>query len=369
MPPVSQQVQQAPEPTGADASAMSAFLATYGAPPEEKVEKPEPETELGEPEFDAETLDALGLIPSEGKPEAEPKETEGGADGGVLQVDLGAIAKAIGVDESDLAFDAKTGVTVRTKVDGEEATVSLGELRKGYQLQAHFTKQQEAFLAEKAAFESEKARQTEELGAQATLAMQVLDEERRQLDASYTLDWDKLREEDPAEWSARIVQYNQAVNRIEQKKARMTQGLREQAQKYSQEQAQVYQRRVQEESQALVQALGWKDQDSAREGAKKIQEYLTGSMGFSPEDLQTVVNHKAYVLADKARRYDEIMAKVSLAKKKVSEAPVVPAESGSSSTPTRAESSRKQTKTALAKLRQDHSVDSAAEVFKHLKVV
>jgi hypothetical protein len=124
---------------------------------------------------------------------------------------------------------------------------------------------------------------------------------------------------------------------------------------------------MKKEQGALLETLGWKEPKVAQENATRLQNYLMKEVGFTERDLGTITDHRAFLLAEKARKYDEIMSKVSLARKKIAEAPTMPADS---STPRpKAASGRKRTESAMARLRQDHSVASAAEVFKQLKVV
>ena len=343
---------------------MQSIIAQYGdpkafgGPPADPSVDDEPETE---PED--ELIQALRLD-SEPEKGADDEGEEDGAEQ-KPQYDLATIAKTLGLDETDLSV-GEDGVRLKTKVDGEEGEVSLAELRKGYQLQKHFTKQQEQFLAERRQWEEARQKQAAELQGHVALATQVLQEEENQLREDYTLDWNTLRQEDPAEYAAKLAEYNQRLTGIRRRQQELTEKTQQQVQKMQQEQAAKLQEHLAVEQSKLSEALQWKDEKTRTEGAQRLQAYMTGVVGLAPEQLNTIYDHRAFVLAEKARRYDEAMAKLETAKKKVAEAPKVPT---GGTAPPKATSQRRNVDQAMNRLRKDHSVESAAEVFRHLKVI
>lgn len=358
-----------------DLAVMESFLAQYGGAPEAspgdggRAEKPaipseSPPVNEGDEDsgLDPATLEALGLVPA-----GTPSPQDGDEDGAPQpQVDLDLFAKALGLSADDLSFDG-TAVRLKTKVDGEQAAVSLDEMRKGYQLQKHFTRQQEQFLAERRQWEQAVADREAQLRAQADMATEVLASEEQALKQAYTLDWDSLRVEDPGEYAAKVAEYNQKLAGIRARQSDLVARFQERQRHQQMEHAQKMQATMQQEQEFLRQALKWDDQDKAVQGAKAIFEYLSNSVGLPAEQINTITDHRAFVVADKARRYDELMAKVEIARKKVSDpSPKIP--SGNAPIP-RGQTARRQTQAAMSRLRSDHSVESAAEVFKHLKVV
>lgn len=357
--------------TSSDIALMENFIAQHGEPPKEKSEarlpsspsrepseprsaNPDsPEREEEEESLDVSTLEALGLI--EGDDEEGTPER---------QVDLAGIAETLGLDPADLSY-GKDGLRIKTKVDGETGEVSLAELRKGYQLQSHFTRQQEAFLAERQQWEQARAQREQYLQQQEGMAQAVLQQEEQALKAKFTRnDWDQLRRDDPAEYAAMVAEYNQQLSDIrgrQQNLARqMQQRQQETTQQWQQQMAQV----AQQEQRALVEKLGWKSPEQIQANGKKLQEYLF-KQGFSEQDLAGILDHRAFVLAEKARKYEELAARVDLAKKKIAEAPNTP--SGKALRPVKGD--RRKLSDAQDRLRKNHSDDAAAEVFRLLKVI
>jgi hypothetical protein len=307
--------------------------------------------------LDAATLTALGLGEEEDSP-----SPDGEASGTPQHTgDLEALAKTLGLDPEDLSV-GENGYRIKTKVDGEVAEVSLADLRKGYQLQRHFTKQQDAFLAERQQWESARQQQAQALQSQEAVAAEILNAEEQALKQKFTRnDWDQLRADDPAEYAALVAEYNQRLGEIRAKQARVHETL----QRRQQEAMQALQQRSQQEARLLSEKLGWKDQESVSKGAQALRHYLIGNLGFSEQDVDTTVDHRSFILADKARRYDELMAKVELHKKQTAKAPKMPSGRGSK-TETGGRAKLMESQRRLAK---DHSLESAAEVFKHLKVI
>ena len=359
-----------------DLSVMQGFIEAHGTPPADNpptsaltpsaapaqpTAQPPDDEVVG---LDDATLQALGLMP----PDAPAASDEDGATTGAAEaLDLAALAQALGLDADDLLADPAGGVKLKTKVDGETAEVSLAELRKGYQLQKHFTRQQEQFLAEQRQWEQARQQQEQQLQQQAALATEVLRQEEQTLTQQYTLDWDALRKDDPAEYAAMVAEYNQKLAVLRQRQQSVIGTLRERQEQQEREQAQADQALLQREQALLYEAMGWKDAKEAQTHAQKLIDYFKGPLGLTEQQIGRIRDHRLFVAVDKAAKYDELMQRVALSKKRVAEAPVMPAEKSTAAP--RAASPRRVVDESLARLRKDHSVDSAADVFLKLKVV
>lgn len=365
-------------PMQSDTDLMQAFVALHGDAPSEEgpkgpakaSRKPQSETPPEAPEtpeqeeedegLDEATLQALGL----GKKE-EPSSGATG-DAGSPKVDLEALTKALGL-EPDAVTLTPEGVRFKAKVDGQILEVSPEELRKGYQLQSHFTRQQETFLQQQREWEQAVQAREHQVTEAATIASQVLDAEETAFKKQYTRsDWDKLRIEDPAEYAALVADYNKGLQDIRSRR----QQLVTQMQARQQQQAQEYQQRMaqhmQEQGAKLVETLGWKDRKAVEEGGKRLNEYML-AQGFTPQDLQGVYDHRAFVLADKARQFDELQAKIAKARAKIQEAPKMPAGGATAAQGNTGETKR--LREAMRRQKETGSLEDAAEVFRRLKVV
>ena len=305
-------------------------------PPEPEEKTPPQEAESDSPETDDSEADLVEALSLDEGDEEEGAPAEAG--------DLATIAKALGLDEADLSRDAGGSLTIRTKVDGVESRVPLAELRKGYQLQSHFTRQQSEFLREKQQWEEARQVREQQIVQQSVLAAQILDGQEAELKASYTRDWDSLRREDPAEYAAMVAEYNQKLQRIREQKAQVVGSLQKKQQEIEQQQQAQLAQRFDAEREALAKAFGWTDPKMTPEKRTQhwtsLVDYLTKANGFAEQDLAGIMDHRAYVLADKARKYDELVSKAQVAKKRVAEVPAIP--SAKSSPSPQSQSTRQQ---------------------------
>lgn len=238
------------------------------------------------------------------------------------------------------------------KVDGQEIQVKQSELLAGYQRDADYRNKTKAIAEQRQAVEAERQSVTQERNA----ALQVI--ERFQAELGQLLqpavDWGRLAQEDPAEYirqkhayDMRMQQYNQA----EQAKQYMLHQSQQEQQKH-------LQAHIQAEAQRLIDAIPeWKDEAKAKAGKEALNSFLK-SYGYGDQEIGTVADHRMVVIADKARRYDELMKKAALTQKKVEKVPPRVERPGSSETnPT---DGRTQ---AMQRLKRSGSVSDAAAVF------
>lgn len=364
------------QPVQSDTDLMQAFVTLHGdAPteggpkgPAEASQKPESETLPETPEVEEEedegldeaTLQALGL----GKRE-EPSSGETG-DAGSPKVDLEALTKALGL-EPDAVTWTPDGVRFKAKVDGQVIEVSPEELRKGYQLQSHFTRQQETFLQQQREWEQAVQAREQQITQAAIVASQVLEAEEAAFKQKYTRnDWDTLRTEDPAEYAALVADYNKGLQDIRGRRQQLIGQMQARQQQWGQEYQMRMAQHMREQGFRLVETLGWKGEKEVQESGKRLNEYLLGQ-GFTPQDLQGVYDHRAFVLAEKARQFDVLQAKIAKARAKIQDAPRMPAGGATAAPGDKGET--KLRRDAQRRLKESGSLEDAAAVFQRLKVV
>lgn len=97
-------------------------------------------------------------------------------------------------------------------------------------------------------------------------------------------------------------------------------------------------------------------------GKAQLVSYLTQSMGFEPEQITTAADHRLFVMAEKARRYDDLMSKPVIKKKeqeKVTHSKTTQRQPAN----TKAQSVSK----AMDRLRQSKSVDDGVAAYLAMK--
>jgi hypothetical protein len=247
--------------------------------------------------------------------------------------------------------DAEPLYTV--KVDGQEIQVKQSELLAGYQRDADYRNKTKEVSAQRQAVEAERQSVVQERER----ALQVVERFQAELGQLLqpNIDWNALLESDPAEYLRQERAYNQRLAQYNQA---------EQAKQYLQsqqaaEQNKHLQARVQTETENLLKALpDWKDAPKAKAGKEAIKGFLQ-TYGYSEAEIGTIVDHRAIVIADKARKYDELMNKAKLTQKKVASLPSRVERPGNS------ESRPDGRADAIKRVGKTGSITDAANAFSH----
>lgn len=295
---------QAPttEPKNWSLLARDAFGSEFHGEVTEPVEEPGKVLEAQEPE------------PEEVK--AEPEQVE------VEEEPISSIEQLIEVGEYDPEWFNNLDIGV--KVNGETSKAKLTDLVKSYQIQQaaeqRLTDAKEKSKAETSALAQRREALNGEFNALATLIQEaegVLGEQFSKVD------WAKLRTEDPAEFSARHLEFSQKQARIESLKGKAREQYQNHAKSVSGESETEKAARLAQEGEKLVSQIPeWKDAEKAKAEQKAIGEFLLGN-GFSQDEVSQVYDHRMVVLARKAMLFDKGQNKAEVAKKKVLTVPKV----------------------------------------------
>lgn len=269
----------------------------------------------------------LGLLDSQESPEAEeaaPTEEELAS----TEEDPDESPEAVSEDESESEEDEEESEDEESeeedeeepvyavKVDGEEIEVSLDELLKGYSRNSSFTRKSQAL--------AEDRKQMESLQAQYNSEMQQIQAERQQyaqqlqsmiensnLDAFANVDWERLKAEDPIEFVTKREEFREAQEKI----AKVQQQQQAAIQKNEAAAQQQWQESVKTEHAALVEKLPeWGDPDKQKVLAGELRSYAS-SAGFQDAEIESLIDHRSFIVLNKARLYDEMMKANPKAKK------------------------------------------------------
>jgi hypothetical protein len=257
----------------------------------------------------AEAANALeGLLPDEGQQEDREAQLpdEGAAVDEELLADANAADDETDTEQSELDEDTEEQEQPQVfsvKVDGKEVEVTLDELQKGYSRTQDYTRktQQIAEVRKHAEAELQAVRAEREQYAQLLSALEA----QVQQVAQPNIDWDRLYQEDPIEWVRQ-----REVMRDNQDKAAAIQSEKQRlAQLSQQEQAQFMSQRLEHEKEALLAAIpDWKDAKKAQAEKALLVEFGQ-KIGFTPDELKSVVDHRAVLMLRKAALYDQMMSK------------------------------------------------------------
>ena len=259
-------------------------------------------TPQGAPESEEATFDAMmAKLAAEDDAPAQPEVPQAEApDEGDAEEAPNAADEA---ETADKAEKAKEGdepalpVTVKVKVNGEDLEVPLDEALKGYS-------RTEDYKAKTAALATERRQYADNLQAVAERFIQfdpVLSEAR-------STDWASLARSDPAEYIARKAA-------LEERQALLAH-VQGESDRVKQE---ATAERLSREYELLTKAM---PQLADPEGAAKfdgeLRKYLkAGGLKFTDAEISGIVDHRYYLLAEKARKFDALQAaRASLPAKK-----------------------------------------------------
>ena len=257
----------------------------------------------------AEAADALaGILPDEGQ--EENSEAQLPDEGAAVDEELLSDADADGEEtdteqseENEESEEEEKPQVFTVKVDGKEVEVTLDELQKGYSRTQDYTRktQQIAEVRKQTEAELQAVRAEREQYAQLLGALEA----QIQQAAQPNIDWDRLYQDDPIEW----VRQRELMRENQEKNAAIQSEKQRLSELSQQEQMQQQQQLLQQEQEALMAAIPeWKDSKKAQ-AEKAMLVQFGQKVGFSPDELKNVVDHRAVVLLRKAALYDQMMSK------------------------------------------------------------
>lgn len=288
------------EPTLAE-DATETFYASETMPNES--ETTETELENTHESEEAQTEESEGQ-------EAESTDSDAGEDHEQLNVDLSTIAQALGFEEDFLDLDDDGDVVIKTKIDGQEGKAKGKDFFATYQKQGHLdnrlrevNQREENLKAQETNFQAETQQKLQHFEDLNRVALNALNQEFQQID------WNYLRETEPGEFAAKQTDF------------RTRQGQIQQALEYTAKQRNdaEAQRRSQEAQKVVSLMDGWTDPAVAKKEEAELTAYISEN-NMNPD----IANYAdVYLLAKKAKAFDELEKGQPAIKKLVKRAPKV----------------------------------------------
>jgi hypothetical protein len=260
-------------------------------------------------------------------------------------------------EEEEYEVVAEEDLKYTVKVDGKELEVGIDELKNGYQRQADYTRKSQALAEQRKETEqiqSERQKLEQERQMYANGLQMLQEQQAGRLQEFENTDWETLKADDPYQYMLKKDEYRDAQERLQNAQQQQVLIQQEQADAANKARAHF----VQQEYSRLVQALPeWNDQESTIK--KDIQQYAT-SVGFRPEEISQLADHRSVLIIKKAMEYDKLTTKVAPKKKAVKKVPKVQKSGrGNSKEDTAAEA----VKEKRARLRKSGKQDDAASIF------
>ena len=290
-------------PAGTTAEASNKILSMWDSEEQtasEVTETPVDETEVEETQEAEEVEEEAPESEEEGQAEEETEEEV--------------------TEEEEYEVVAEEDLKYTIKVDGKELEVGIDELKNGYQRQADYTRKSQALAEQRKgteAIQSERQQLEQERQMYANGLQMLQEQQSSKLQEFEGTDWTALKQEDPYQYMLQKDEYRDAQEKV--------QNVQQQQILIQQEQAEVVQKArsnfVKQEYNRLVDALPeWNDKESTIK--KDVQEYAV-SVGFRPEEINQLADHRSVLVIKKAMEYDKLTTKVAPKKKAVKKVPKV----------------------------------------------
>ena len=223
-------------------------------------------------------------------------------------------------EEEETEIVAEEDLKYTIKVDGEEIEVGIDELKNGYQRQADYTRKSQALAEQRKETEqiqSERQRLEQERQMYANGLQMLQEQQSAKLNEFSNVDWETLKTEDPYAYMIKKDEFRDAQEKVQNVAQQQQYVQKEQMQQQQTAKAEF----VRAEYARLVEALPeWEDKDSTIK--KDIREYAT-TVGFRPEEIDQLADHRSVLVIKKAMEFDKLTKKVAPKKKAVKKVPKV----------------------------------------------
>lgn len=262
-------------------------------------------------------------------------------------------------DEDDEPQEIDPTTKVKVKVDGEEQEVTFDELKAGYSRTQDYTRKTQEVAQQRQEVEKER----DQVLQQQQQWSHLLGTFQQQLQASLSgrseAEWQALKQQDEITYYEERDRERTIKERIEAAQAEQNRV----AQENQQRQQEQLRKQAEAEQQRLLEVLEeWKDPEVKAKEISTINEYAMQTVGFQPQELQGIIDHRAIRVLRDAAKYQELMKaqQATAGKPKKSKVRTKTLKPG---TPSNTKPSTVKRRKASQRLAKEHSVEAAASFF------
>lgn len=299
----------------------------------------------------------------EGEAEPEPKAED--EQEFIASVDELAeyLKETQGLDVEPEWFDS---LQIKGKVNGEERTYTLSDLKAGVQKVDAADNILETAKQKVKEQQEEIQAQREKATEAFTVAASLIQDQESTLEQEYNaVDWAKLETEDPADYAAKKMRFQDRARELLQKKQNAAQKYQEFAANQKAETERLKEQRLIEEHAALVNRIPeWQNEEVAAKGKTEVANYLNSEYGFTADEIGQALDHRLIDMARKAYLYDQQATTQDVKKKKVAKIPKTLAPGGTKS---KEQQNKSDVDAKMQRLRKTGSIDDALAVMRARK--
>ena len=232
---------------------------------------------------------------------------------------LAALASELGLDADRLTLSEDGDILVNLKVNGKDQQIDLKEAIAGTQFHKANDEKARTLADERKSFESERAQVAQQYSEQLQHIRGLGEMLQNKLTQEFqSIDWDRLRVTDPAEWTAKQREFEIRNQELHQAGQMLGQQMRVEQDREEKQEAEWRQHVMQSERAIMIDKNpSWRDEERMSGDISKIVDYAR-SNGFEDDELRQVIHSRHVEVLKKAMLYDQGK---TVASKKVKKAP------------------------------------------------
>jgi hypothetical protein len=216
-----------------------------------------------------------------------------------------SLANYLGIEEDKLVVSDDGKVSFNAVIDGETKSVPLEDLAKSFQLQGHVNNKSIALENERKQFQEQQQSVAQELKTR----VEGLDGmgkvfEKELVDEYNSIDWDRLRGENPAEWTALRAEYAERAQRVKRMQALVIEENNRLQKDQQTQMQQNHQAHLQDEFGKMLTANPtWTDDTVRAKDLSELRGFVSETYGFTDGDMAAVTDHRLINLIKDAKAY------------------------------------------------------------------
>ena len=248
--------------------------------------------------------------------------------------------------------------TYTVKIDGRDTEVTEDELLSGYSRQADYTRKSQVLAEQRKKMDEELAATQQERQQYQSQLEQFNLQADSKLEEFKSVDWTKLKEEDPMEYALKRDQYRE----LQENKRLVAEEQQNLAQKQQAEMQTKWNEELARQQEVMAQRLPeWNDPEKGPKLKQNIKSFAL-KKGFTEQEVDSLIDARSVDVLHKAMMYENLLeAKISQKKAKV-----VPKVQKPGTPSTKSEVNSEKVKQTRARLKRSGRVDDAALAIKSL---
>lgn len=205
-----------------------------------------------------------------------------------------SLAAYLGLDEDQISEDEDGNVLVATKVNGETVLLPWKDVVVGYQMQSSLTQNQQKLADDRKEFDQMREQRSSEINANLQASMYVLDNMEKDLLKEYnSVNWDTLRSQNPAEYTALRQDYSDKAREIEETKTKAGEAAKQFMEKQQVDFAQTQQAyAVKEKAELLIHIPEFTDATKFSEAMTSAKKFASEVYGISDDELNEILDNR-----------------------------------------------------------------------------